>query len=79
MTRPHPEWVFIASWAAACIAVLFIARSPKPKAMIHVYPQWEAEQHELEGTCCPCGPAVDWSLPEAVVTHRALSPPPSDD
>ena len=41
--------------------------------MIHVYPEQEAAMHELEGTCCPCSPEVDWSLPEAVVIHNLLN------
>lgn len=40
--------------------------------MIHVYPTEEEHLHELEGTCCPCGVEVDWSEPEAIVTHRRI-------
>jgi hypothetical protein len=40
--------------------------------MIHVYPEWEADKHELDGTYCECCPEVDWSLPEAVVIHNEL-------
>lgn len=44
--------------------------------MIHVYPSEEEHEHELEGTSCPCGPSVDWSEPEAIVTHERLHPHP---
>lgn len=40
--------------------------------MIHLYPVWEEDQHELEGTSCPCGVSVDWSEPEAIVTHQVI-------
>lgn len=41
--------------------------------MIHVYPLDDLIEHEVEGTCCPCGVRVDWSHAEAVVLHRALN------
>lgn len=40
--------------------------------MIHVYPEAEEDQHELEGTSCPCGVDVEWDLPEAVVLHHRI-------
>lgn len=47
--------------------------------MIHVYPIKDDQEHELEGTMCPCGPRVEWNDPktgnahaEALVIHRAF-------
>lgn len=47
--------------------------------MIHVLPVDDAIEHEDVGTCCPCGVSVDWSLPEAVVMHRAVDGRPQTE
>lgn len=42
--------------------------------MIHIYPEWEADLHELEGTCCKCRPRVEWEHAECLVVHGVLEP-----
>jgi hypothetical protein len=39
--------------------------------MIHVYPENDLKEHELEGTMCPCNPKVDWSESEGIVIHNS--------
>lgn len=47
--------------------------------MMHVYPLNDEQEHEIEGTMCPCGPEVYFTDPEtgeayaeALVVHNAF-------
>jgi hypothetical protein len=47
--------------------------------MIHIYPVNDEQEHDLEGTMCPCNPRVEWADPEtgeayseALVIHNAI-------
>lgn len=45
--------------------------------MIHIYPEWEEELHNLEGTDCQCGVKIEWEHPETVVIHQIIEDDPS--
>jgi hypothetical protein len=47
--------------------------------MTHIYPLNDEQEHELEGTMCPCGPRLEFKhpvtgqvYPEALVIHNTF-------
>lgn len=40
--------------------------------MFHVHPINDAEEHDLEGTVCKCGPSVVFEGAEIIVIHNSF-------